>query len=245
MARALRDRVGGRRRGVVIALSGLDGAGKSSQTTALRETLERLGHDVEIAWTRATWDDWVWKLGFVVKKVLRVPVHLASRRGHARAVPNGSDARPAGEPADPIKRLRERSRLATGAWVMVHALANAWSQRRLTRPHLRRGRLVICDRYTLDSIVAFRVRFGPQHRFRLQRALIAALSPRPPRAYFLDVSPETAYARKGEGGVEWLAAHRRLYLEEHEALGVRRLDGERPREEICAEIARDVWGLGL
>jgi thymidylate kinase len=232
----LRNRVSKRHRGAVIALSGLDGAGKSSQAAALRETLEQLGHGVEIAWTRATWDDWVWKLGFAVKKVLRVPVLMVAGRGPARQGPD------AGGPArDPIKRLRERSRVATEAWVMVHALANAWSQRRLARPHLRRGRIVICDRYTLDSIVALRVRFGPQHRFRLQRALIAWLSPTPTRAYFLDVSPETAFARKGEGGVEWLAAHRRIYLEEHEALGVRRVDGERTRAQICAEIASDVW----
>jgi thymidylate kinase len=246
LAAALRRRVAARRDGVVIALSGLDGAGKSSQATALRETFARLGHDVEITWTRATWDDWVWKLGFAVKKILRMPLHLLTRLGRARAVPNAGDTSAEGErAADPIKRLRERSRLATGAWVMVHALANAWSQRRLTRPHLRRGRIVICDRYTLDSIVALRLRYGAQRRFRLQRTLIAALSPRPARAYFLDVEPETAFARKGDGSVEWLAAHRPLYLEEHEALGVRRLDGERPREELCAEIARDVWALGL
>jgi thymidylate kinase len=244
LARVSLDRF--RRRGVVIALSGLDGAGKSSQATALKASFERIGHEVEIAWTRATWDDWVWKLGFAVKKILRMPVRLLSRRARTSALAIATDSPSVAEPAvDPIKRLRERSRLATGAWVMVHALANAWSQRRLTRPHLRRGRIVICDRYTLDSIVALRVRYGAHHRFRLQRSLIAALSPRPARAYFLDVRPETAFARKGEGGVEWLAAHRRLYLEEHEALGVRHLDGERPREEICTEIAQDVWALGL
>ena len=56
-----------------------------------------------------------------------------------------------------------------------------------------------------------------------------------------DVSPETAFERKREWGVEWLAGHRDLYLEEAGPLKVRVLDGELPREEICAQIAADVW----
>jgi thymidylate kinase len=129
---------------------------------------------------------------------------------------------------------------------MVIAFANAWSQRRLTRPHLRRGAVVICDRYTLDSVVALRYEYGRGRRFRPQRALISAVSPTPRRAYYLDVSPETAFERKREWGVEWLAGHRDIYLEEASPLKVRVLDGELPREEICAQIAADVWqALGL
>ncbi|MFL5909366.1 MAG: hypothetical protein ACJ768_02185, partial [Gaiellaceae bacterium] len=126
-------------------------------------------------------------------------------------------------------------------WLMVIAFANAWSQRRLTRGHLKRGAVVICDRYTLDSIVALRYEYGKGRRFRLQRALIGAISPTPRRAYFLDVSPETAFARKGEWGVEWLAGHRELYLEEARSMGVRVLDGEQSRDTICELIAADVW----
>jgi thymidylate kinase len=221
-----------RRPGCVIALSGLDGAGKSSQAAALRDALERLGCDATIAWTRITWDDWVWRIAFPVKAVLERVV----RAGRPRSAPAA---------ADPVKSVRERSGVLTNAWTLVIAFANAVSQRRLTHRHLRAGRLVVCDRYTLDSVVALRALYGPRRRFRLQRALIGGLSPTPVCAFFLDVPAEVAWERKGEAGVEALARQRALYLEEHARLGVRRLDGTRPREELCAEIAREVWRRAL
>jgi thymidylate kinase len=228
----------------VIALSGLDGAGKSSQAAALRDTLERLGFDVTIAWTRFSWDDRLWRFTLPVKRALAAILRLGARGG-PRDAGGGPAERPDPYAGDPVKRIRDGSRVLTHLWTLVVALTNAGSQRRMTRPHLRRGGIVICDRYTLDSIVSLRFSYGTQYRFRLQRAVIAGLSPTPQRAYLLDVPPETAYARKREGGLEWLAAHRALYREEHVRLGVRALDGERPREELCTEVALDVWQSGL
>jgi thymidylate kinase len=236
--------------GAVIALSGVDGAGKSTQALALRDTLERLGYDATIAWTRIIWDDALWRVALPVKAALGRPLRMLSMaRSRLRAGPaagagdDGTAATPLSD--DPVKRIREGSALLTHAWTMVIALINATSQRRLTRSHIRRGGIVICDRYTLDSIVALRFSYGAGRRFRAQRRVIAALSPTPRRAYLLDVRPETAYARKGEDGVEWLAGHRALYREEHVELGVRLLDGERPPHDLCAEIALDVWQSGL
>ena len=114
-------------------------------------------------------------------------------------------------------------------------------QARAVAPHLWRGRVVICDRYTLDSKVHLRYAYGEERAFGFQAALIGHLSPRPDLAYLLDVSPETASTRKRDYPLEENARRGNLYLEEAEGLGVRRLDGERPREEICAQLAREVW----
>jgi thymidylate kinase len=143
--------------------------------------------------------------------------------------------------ADPVKTMRERSLLLTHAWTCVIALFNARDHRRLVRPQLRRGGIVICDRYTLDSIVALRFDYGPPRRFRFQRWLIATLSPTPRRSFLLDVAPETARARKPEHRLDWLSGHAALYREECARLGVIRLNGERSCEELCAEIASSVW----
>jgi thymidylate kinase len=233
-------------RGVVIALSGLDGAGKSTQALALRETLERLGYEATIAWTRIMWDEALWRVALPVKaKLARSLNALSAVRSGARSRSRVPLDTGTGEAADPVKSIREGSALLTHVWTMVIALVNAVEERRLTRPHLRRGRIVICDRYTLDSIVALRFSYGPERRFRAQRALIAALSPTPRRAYLLDVPAEVAYARKEEVGVDSLDRQRRLYREEHVDVGVRLLDGERPTEDLCAEIALDVWQSGL
>jgi thymidylate kinase len=124
-------------------------------------------------------------------------------------------------------------------------LANASSQWKLMHRQLLRGGVVICDRYTLDSIVELRYSYGRTRRYRAARAALRSLYPTPVRAYFLDVSPEAALERKGEWGIRWLTEHRDLYLEECERLGVRMLDGEQPQADICAEIAREVWLSGI
>jgi hypothetical protein len=92
-------------------------------------------------------------------------------------------------------------------------------------PGLRAGEIVICDRYTLDASVLLRVLYGEQRRFRLQTAVLRLVSPRPRRAYLID-SPGPQAA---------------LYREQCSVLGSRPLDGTRAREDLCAEVALDVW----
>ena len=104
-------------------------------------------------------------------------------------------------------------------------------------------RVVIFDRYVLDAIVYVRHRWGHGRSLRWQCRLIQALARGPLGAYLLDVAPETAYARKRDFPLENLQGRANLYREHWPALGVRRLDGERPRGELCEEIAREVWSL--
>jgi len=130
----------------------------------------------------------------------------------------------------------------TAAWATVVSVTNGWGQRRATVRHLRAGRVVVCDRYTLDSAVHLRYRYGETHRRRLQVWLIRLLSPTPLRSFYLDVPAETALARKADHyGLEQLRRQLPLYREESREHGARRLDGERPQAELCAEIAVDVW----
>jgi hypothetical protein len=90
--------------------------------------------------------------------------------------------------------------------------------------------------------VHLRYRYGEARRFRVQALLVRLLSPRAVCSFFLDVPAQTALARKAEQyDFDQLSGQVRLYREEHERLGIRRLDGERPRDELCAEIAAEVW----
>lgn len=233
--------------GRVVAISGLDGAGKSSQAADLCQTLERLGLDAIVVRTRISWEDWLWRLVPLVKRAIALPARAArAPRSRAKGSPASDPTRHAPEAThDPVHLLREGSDLLTDAWTVAIALANAWSQWRLMYRQLARGGIVICDRYTLDSIVAMRYSYGGERPFGPLRAVLATLYPKPVRAYFLDVAPATALERKGEWGEEWLTRHRELYLQECPRIGVTVLDGEQPREEICARIAREVWLSGI
>jgi thymidylate kinase len=94
----------------------------------------------------------------------------------------------------------------------------------------------------LDSEVQLRFHYGVNRDYRLQSWLLRTLSPGPVRSYLLDVEPEHAIARKAEQfSRRQLEQHVALYRTHHRRLGVRRLDGSLPAEELCERIATDVW----
>ncbi|HKP16861.1 MAG TPA: hypothetical protein VJT84_00185, partial [Gaiellaceae bacterium] len=124
----------------------------------------------------------------------------------------------------------------TRLWVTYIAVANALTHRRLAR----RGDVVVFDRYVLDSIV--RMRYLWAARFGVATWVLRRLSPSSRVAFLLDVPPEVALERKqDQWSLDALRRQRELYLEEAARLGVRVLDGTRPREELCAEIAEASW----
>jgi thymidylate kinase len=142
----------------------------------------------------------------------------------------------------PGTALRERSPAANQVWSTVVALANSLSQLQTIARHTRHGRIVVYDRYALDSTVQLRFRYGAHGKFSVQRRLIGLLAPSPVAAFYLDIPPETSLARKDD---RWtladLEAQARLYREEYERRGAVRLDGLRPRDELAAEIGEAVW----
>ena len=224
------------RRGTLVTFSGLDGSGKSFQAERLHETLEALGYDVEVAWTSLVAHPALGAVGEPVKRLLR----RLARRGEA--APPVEWAQPASvTSADPARALRQRSGALTQVWAAYVAVVNAWWQSRATRPHLARGKVVICDRWTLDSKVQMRYQYGAERRFGFQARLVRLLSPRPAKAFLLAISPEEAVRRKPEYTLEQNALRARLYAEDYAALGVERLDGELPKDELCAHIAQEVW----
>lgn len=214
----LRTRV---RRPTVVALSGLDGSGKSTQARALQSTLERLGLEVAVFWTRLSYDP--------VLDVVATPVKAALR---------GRDS----ADAQTEQRPHHRSELLTQGWTGIVALANVSTLRRAAHRLTGRGRVVIFDRFALDSVVQLRHKYGEHRKFTLQNGAIRKLTPRATAAFFLDVEPATALARKPDDfDLDELTAQARLYRTEARRLGVLRLDGERPPDELSEEIARRVW----
>jgi thymidylate kinase len=214
----------------VIAFSGLDGSGKTSQAEALADSLDRTIGDAVVVWTRLSQNPSL--------NAVAGPVKALVSAGKDKDVGGAADL----ETTDRGKELRRKSSVITQLWATVVAVANAASQGRTTRYHMRRGRTVVCDRYTLDSRVHLRYRYGEKRGFRLQARLIEAVSPKPIRSYLVEVPPEVAYERKAEQyDLAQLTAQSRLYREESERIQAKRLDGTRSKDEICSEVAADVW----
>ena len=231
------------RRGALIAFSGLDGSGKSTQTAALAETLERLGSDATVAWTSvASHPRWLYSFAQSVKRGLASITGGADRSSPAaEAVRGRGESGMPGGLDEPGKAIRDRSTVLTFAWSMIVTLWLAIEVSRAIWPAFLRGKVVICDRYELDTRVHLLYQYGESRSFRMQLAILRLISPRPRLAYLLEVSFETAFRRKRDYTVAQNARRGRLYRGSAEKLGVRIIDGERTADEICAEVAREAW----
>ena len=211
-----------RERGHVVAISGLDGSGKSSQAEALRDALIAAKVDAVVEWRRLSQNE---ALDAIARPVKRL---LGRSRTETKPVAYSRTER------DAASLARQRSRVATAVWAQVVAVTHSLSQRAAVRPHLKAGRVVICDRYTLDSLVNLRFRYGAGG------LAVRLLTPRATRAFYLDIPPEESLRRKDDGyTIEQLRGQHELY--DRMARGVIRLDGTRPFDDLATDIAAEVW----
>ena len=161
------------RRGLTIALSGVDCSGKSTQRDLLMAALRSWGNKPVTIWTRA---------GSTrgLKAVKRVVFALTGKKkrdpGHVADKP-GKYPRRASNLPNPIKRrIWLTAALLDLLWVYVFRLRWwGWC-----------GRTVVCDRYLLDCLVDFRVNF-PDDRVedRLLCRWLRRFSVRPDVAFCL------------------------------------------------------------
>ena len=219
------------RRGVLIALSGLDGSGKSSQAADVAEIAGNLGARTSVIWSSASQHPpWLHRIADLVRRV------ISSGAGSS-----------SGSVSDDRKRrgaeLRRRSRLLTVAWSAIVTGQLAVALARRSWPTLLRGGVVICDRYVLDSAVHLHFHFGEAQGYGPQLALLRALTPRPDLAYLLDVTPEVATSRKADFDEADNAERARLYRRLGADGDVTIVDGAGERSAILAMIATDMYAL--
>ena len=235
---ALRERIAARlgsdrrsrRRGMLITLSGMDGAGKSTFTAAIRAHLESRGLDardeiVRIGRRGATLD----KIAVPVKKLLR------REGGTADPVAAGDEAAKAsGRPPE------EAPRRGIGwLWTVIVALENAMAARRIARG--RRESSIVTDRWLLDYLVDFELRYG---RHPLGARILRAGVPSPDIAFLLEIDAATSAQRKpGDQAPAVLARMEEKYAALAPELGLIRVDGRAPREHVEATVVALVDSL--
>jgi thymidylate kinase len=122
---------------------------------------------------------------------------------------------------------------------LVYYAAVCWDlwQRYLrdARPRLRRGEIVLADRYVYDLRHLHHGR--PIAVFPLVRRLICALFPRPDLLFFLCNAPEEIVARKPQLTVADARAQQETYRRALAGRGAVEVTTSRPPEEIAEELA--------
>lgn len=202
----------------LIALSGLDGSGKTAHAEALSRAMETSEVINRVVWSRCGCS----------------PLYRAARR-----LVGGSASPAAGKPSS---NRRIPGGVIGAAWSWANALDLALLYQWKVRLPLATGKVVICDRYVADAAVEIGHRLGVSDAMSLAavRALVR-LSPRPDAAYMLDVPADIAAERSldAEDAAD-LEAQRALYGRALLALRMRLLDVGGDFAETNDRLVREV-----
>lgn len=226
-ARAVRRRVRPAR--LVVAFSGIDGAGKSTQSALLVESLERLEVPARAQWLR---------IGYSDSKLLPGVARVGRRL--LRGSSGGGDAmkaRAAG--ASPDAHATRRGLLGWG-WALVVTLNFVLASRATVRRV--RSAVLASDRALPDALVGLEQGYGGAVDLSLQRTLMERLTPTPDLTFYMRLSPAVAYARKEDiFAAQVLESHARAYDEVVARIPrAVTMDAERPLTEISLDVLRMV-----
>ncbi len=209
---------------LVVAVSGVDGSGKSTLSQSVVRNLNQAGVPVSRVWTRPGMRiGWLVGLASAAKKLLGQDPSPGLKRVAGGVSPAGD--------------LASRRGILGWTWAMLVILSFLMDVR---RQHLRGRGVLLYDRHLLDALVTLDFVYEGVD-LRLHRALVCRGLPKPALSVYLDVPAEVASARKPEDIFGEYAIRRQLESYEvrrDEVENLRRMDGGRPADELAAEVTR-------
>jgi thymidylate kinase len=203
---------------LLVAFSGLDGSGKSTQIDNLQQWLRARGLATDLL---AFWDD--------------VVVLSRYREGFVHRV-YGSE-KGIGAPDRPVNRQDKNVRkwylsIARHALYFLDAIHLGIVIRRAGHGG---ADVIILDRYIYDELANL-----PLSNFisRIFVRIVAAFVPRPDVAYLLDADPEAARARKPEYPTDFMHECRRAYFQLADILGCMTIIPPLPLRDAKGEVEK-------
>ena len=209
----------------LIALSGMDGSGKSTAAQSIAAHLNAVGFPTEVRWWRLAEETRLLnRIAKPAKRLLRVADTVADPVAAGGPPPEHRAVRP----SDDVVR-----RAVSWAWVLIVAFLSARSFRRAAAP-LRKGISVVCDRWLTDVLVDLELRYG---RRSTARWILRLLIPVPDMAVLLEVDHVTASRRKpGDQATYVLARMQAMYASTARRGELITVDARAPREKVQGEL---------
>ncbi len=210
-----------RKRGMLIAFSGVDGSGKTTQVDLLEESFQRI--NVNVIRIRSRW-----------RPLLSLPLLVILRRlGYARV-------HRAGGVYIVETRLPPRGGL-TSLWCVLTQIENIVKTGVKLLFPLILGRIVICDRYALDMVVDGMAGLNDQPGHTRLGFQLLRLLPKPDFSFFMDTDPEVAFKRKPDlPGLGDYVERLRLYRELSSRWGVTTVNARVSPKTIHRRVWNDI-----
>ena len=253
---------------MLIALSGIDGSGKTVHAQALCKALQQCEVDARVVWMRGGSSPLADRvIGLVKPWLTRSREHADGQVRFAGDTERSSSERhdplppqvSVLEAPDMLGDTRQAKVARKSAWLRRPLLRVGWISlvtvdllltctRRVRWP-LARGRVVICDRYVYDALVEMAALANDEHVLDGWAArFLRALCPRPQQAYLLNVSPQHAMVRKPDELEGFLAQQSSLYRMAATSWGLQILDtnsdqGTSTDQSGASGVARILSGL--
>lgn len=219
--------------GLMVAVLGVDGAGKSTVMARVREDLAPAFWSTKLYHGRALESPLRWTKRVRQERQERDLLKLELESA-ATASPHAVPLGPGRDPHDKPSRGLALSLVKLGLWWADYTLLGYVAD---VQPQLRRSALVIFDRYYHDLLIdPTRHRYGGP--MWLAKA-VGRIFPQPHLVLLLDAPAEVLHARKQEVSLEETSRQREAYLDL-----VRKLpnghvvDASRPVTEVVTEAER-------
>jgi thymidylate kinase len=212
-----------------VALIGPDGAGKTSITRRVAETLPLPSRTIYMGVNLES-------STLMLPTTRLILMAKRSRGGRPDLTVSAREAAPAQR--RPLGSRVKRS-LKSGVR-MTNWVAEEWFRQAVAAYARRRGQVVIFDRHFFCDYYAYDVvpRHGPRPlSARVHGFLLAHAYPKPDLVIYLDAPAEVLHARKQEGTIEFLEERRQDYLslaDVFERFVV--VDAVRPPEVVASEV---------
>lgn len=217
-------------KGKLIVFSGLDGAGKSTQIEILVDYFCSKGRPPKFIWTRGGYTSLFNSLKNLLRKLLGKHIPPPGRNEKRKQVMHS-------------KRVQK-------LWLITALFDLLRVYTFQIRFWLWSAKIVICDRYLIDTLIDFKINFKNQNveRWFLYKLLLWA-SPQPDISFLMLIPVEEAIKRSEQknepfpDSPEILAKRLSMYKELLDDKNWTILDGLKSKEELTFEIKQIVDNL--